>query len=266
MAAQEPSISSSSSSLPLLGRVAIVTGASRGIGRAIASHLAALGAHVVASFSASSATADALVAEINSSAGPSKAIAVRADVRQSAQVKALFDAAEAAFGGPAHILVHSAGVLDPAYPAVAATEEESWNWVLEVNAKGAFLCCREAANRLARGGGGRIIVLSSSVVGSLPAGYGSYAASKAAVEAMVKVVAKELKGTGITANCVAPGPVATEMFFAGKSEEMVERAKAAAPLGRLGETGDVAPLVGFLASDGGEWVNAQVVRVNGGYV
>lgn len=117
-----------------------------------------------------------------------------------------------------------------------------------------------------RGGGGRIICLSSSLVGSLKPGYVAYAASKAAVEAMVKILAKELKGTGITANAVAPGPVATEMFFAGKSEEAIEKAVAECPFGRLGETDDVAPVVGFLASDAGQWVNGQIIRVNGGYV
>lgn len=108
--------------------------------------------------------------------------------------------------------------------------------------------------------------MSSSQVGSLRQGFGAYAASKAAVEAMVKVMAKELKGTGITANCVAPGPVATDMFFDGKTEEMVRKVVEECPLGRLGETHDVAPVVGFLVSDAGEWVNGQVVRVNGGYV
>lgn len=101
---------------------------------------------------------------------------------------------------------------------------------------------------------------------SLKPGCGAYTASKAAVEAMVKILAKELKGTGITANCVAPGPVATDMFFSGKTEEMVQRAVHESPLDRLGKPEDVATLVGFLASDAGEWVNGQVVRVNGGYV
>jgi len=135
-----------------------------------------------------------------------------------------------------------------------------------VNTRGAFLCLKEASKRLKRGGGGRIICLSSSMVGALRPGYGAYAGSKAAVETMVKILAKELKGTGITANCVAPGPIATEMFFAGKTEEMVRRVVGECPLSRLGESKDVAPVVGFLASEAGEWVNGQVVRVNGGYV
>lgn len=138
--------------------------------------------------------------------------------------------------------------------------------LLSVNAKGSFLCCKEAANRLKRGGGGRIIMLSSSLVGALKPGYGAYTASKAAVETMVKILAKELKGMRITANCVAPGPIATEMFFAGKSEDDVNKVVEQCPLERLGEVQDVAPVVGFLASDASEWVNGQVIRANGGYV
>ncbi|KAL6005206.1 hypothetical protein ACLOJK_005768 [Asimina triloba] len=250
------------------GRVAIVTGASRGIGRAIALHLASLGASLVLNYTSSSALAENLANHINSSApnAPSRAIAVRASVADSAQVKALFDQAEAAFGAPIHILVHSAGVLDDRYPTLANMPEEDWDRMFDVNAKGSFLCCKEAANRLKRGGGGRIICLSTSAIGGLPPGYSAYAASKAAVETMIRILAKELKGTQITANCVAPGPIATDMFFAGKSQETVQRAIDMCPLGRLGESEDVAPIVGLLASDAGEWINGQAIRVNGGYV
>ena len=138
--------------------------------------------------------------------------------------------------------------------------------MFSVNARGAFLSLREAANRLKRGGGGRIIALSTSQVGALRPGFGAYTSSKAAVEAMIKILAKELKGTGITANCVAPGPIATEMFFSGKSEDQIKKVVEECPLGRLGEVQDVAPVVGFLASDASEWVNGQVIRANGGYV
>ncbi|GAV59380.1 adh_short_C2 domain-containing protein [Cephalotus follicularis] len=134
-----------------------------------------------------------------------------------------------------------------------------------INTRGAFLVCKEAANRLIHGGGGRIILITTSVVASLLPGYAAYAASKAAVETFTKIAAKELKGTGITANCVAPGPVATELFFAGKTEEMVKRIVDACPLGRLGEPKDINQVVGFLATDAGEWINGQVIRVNGGF-
>lgn len=135
-----------------------------------------------------------------------------------------------------------------------------------MNAKGTFLCCREAARRIVKGGGGRIITMSSSTVGSIREGYGAYAATKAAIEVMTKVMAKEMKGTGITANAVAPGPIATAMFYEGKTEEKVRMAKELSPMGRLGEPRDVAPVVGFLAGDDAEWVNGQVIRINGGYV
>ncbi|GLT90431.1 hypothetical protein SLE2022_083640 [Rubroshorea leprosula] len=259
---------SSSSSLPLNGRVAIVTGASRGIGRAIATHLHSLGARVVVNYASSSSSADKLISELNASAPPSHptAVAIKADVSDPDQVKQLFDKAEQEFGSKIHILVNCAGVLDAKYPSLVNTTLEDWDWTFNINTKGSFLCCREAANRLTREGGARIISISTSLVGSLLPGYAAYAASKAAVETMIKILAKELKGTQITANIVAPGPVATDMFFAGKTEETVKRIVDATPLGRLGEPNDISGLVGFLATDAGEWINGQVIRVNGGFV
>ncbi|KAJ9695674.1 hypothetical protein PVL29_010914 [Vitis rotundifolia] len=254
--------------LPLQDRIAIVTGASRGIGRATALHLASLGAKLVINYTSNKAQAELVAAEINSSSSPSspRAIICQADVSDPTQVKSLFDTAEQIFNSPPHILVNSAGVLDAKYPTIANTSLEDFDKIFSINSRGAFLCCREAANRIKRGGAGRIILMSTSLVGSLKPGFGAYTASKAAVETMAKIMAKELKGTGITVNCVAPGPIATDMFFSGKSEEDVKKAIEDSPLSRLGETKDVASVVGFLASDGGEWVNGQVVRVNGGYV
>ncbi|GAB4851447.1 hypothetical protein Ancab_030849 [Ancistrocladus abbreviatus] len=256
--------------LPLQDRVAIVTGASRGIGRAICLHLASLGAKLVINYATNSAKAQEVVLEINSAwaSSPSspRAVAVQADVSDPAQVKALFDASEEAFQAQAHILVTSAGIIDPKYPSIANTTNGDFDKILDVNAKGTFLCCREAANRLRRGGGGRIITLSSSLAVVFRPGFAAYTASKAAVEAITKILAKELKGTKITVNSVAPGPIATELFFSGKTEDMIQRIIDESPMHRLGETKDVAPLVGFLASDDGEWVNGQIVRVNGGYV
>lgn len=255
---------------PLHGRVAIVTGASRGIGREIASHLASLGANLVLGYATNSAKADQLATEINaSSPSPNRprAVTARVDVSNPDDVKSLFDTAQEAFGGARpHIVVNSAGVCDAKYPSLASMSLEDFDSTFAVNTRGAFLCCREAAARLVRGGGGRIIMVTSSIVASLKTGYAAYGASKAAVEAMIRILAKELRGTGITANCVAPGPVASDMFFAGKTQEQVQVAVDACPLGRLGEAKDVAPVVGFLVTDAGEWVNGQVIRVNGGYV
>ena len=254
-------------SLMLHGRVAIVTGGAGGIGSAVSKHLASLGARVAVAYVGDPAPAQKLVTGINSKydGGP-RAIAVEADVSDAAQVRALFDAAAAAFGGELHVLVTTAAVLDYSYPPLAETSEATYDAMFGVNARGTFLCCREAANRLARDGRGRIVTFSSSGVASLRPGYSAYAASKAAVEVMTKILARELRGTGITANTVAPGSTGTPMFYNGKTEEEMDRYIAEAPLGRLGMPEDIAPLVGFLASDAGHWVNAQVLRCNGGTI
>ncbi|GLJ18115.1 hypothetical protein SUGI_0319880 [Cryptomeria japonica] len=250
---------------PLQGRVAIVTGASGGIGREIAIHLALKGAKTLLIYSSNPQKAEEVAATINSGAPVTAAIAFRADISDPAQVIGLFNKAEDAFG-PVHIIVNSAGVIDTKYSSLAEISEQDWDKTFNINCKGAFLCSKEAAKRLVQGGGGRIINITTSLVGALMPGYAAYAASKAAVETMTKILAKELRGTKITANCVAPGPIATEFFFAGKSEAAIKAIEGRSPLERLGAVQDVAPLVGFLASDEGEWVNAQVVRVNGGLV
>ncbi|CAN6688214.1 unnamed protein product [Malus baccata var. baccata] len=231
--------------LPLNGRVAIVTGGSRGIGRAITTQLHSAGAR------------------LNHETTQLRAIAVRADVSDPDQVKQIFEKSEEEFGSQVHIVVNCAGVLDPKYPSLANTIVEEWDNTFNHSL---LLVSREAAKRLAPGGGGRIIMITTSLVGALMPGYAAFAASKAAVEMMAKILAKELKGTAITVNCIAPGPVATELFFAGKSEETIKRIEDASPLGRLGEPKDVSQLVGFLAGDAGELVNGQVIRVNGGFV
>lgn len=255
--------------LPLRGRVAIVTGASSGIGKEIALNFAEKGAKVVVHYSTNQETAEEVVSTINNSSASCvngvTAIACKADISDAAQIAQLFDMAEQTFGS-LHIMVNSAAVADPTYPTIAQTSEEYWDRTFQVNCKGAFLCCREAANRIVRGGGGRIIQLSSSVVAAPPPGYGPYSASKAAIEIMTRILAQELRGTQITVNCVAPCAVATGMFFAGRSEASVKAIAKLNPFERLGRVEDVAPLVAFLASDEGEWVNAQVVGVNGGRV
>ncbi|KAJ8643162.1 hypothetical protein MRB53_004910 [Persea americana] len=180
----------------------------------------------------------------SSRSSPSRAVSV------AAQIKSLFDQPESAFSTQPHIFVNCAGVLDPKYPNLTATAKDDCDNIFAVNVKRTFLCSKEATNRLVRGEGGRIICFTTSLVAALRLGYVAYMASKAAVEAMMKIRAKELKGTQITANC------ATDMFFAGKTEEDVKRVQRVVdicPLGRLGQTEDVAPLVGFLATDAADW-------------
>ncbi|GLJ18112.1 hypothetical protein SUGI_0319850 [Cryptomeria japonica] len=249
----------------LKDRVAIVTGASRGIGREIALHLGRKGAKVVINYAGSAEKAEEVASTINKGTDTVRAVTCKADISKAIEVRKLFDVAEETFGA-VHILVNNAGIADTKLTPLAETPEELWESIFSVNCKGAFLCSREAANRVVKGGGGRIINLTSSIVASLKPGNATYGASKAAVETMTKILAKELRSTKITANCVAPGPVATDMFLTGRSDDDIQRAVEAAPLQRLGEVTDVAPFVAFLASDEGEWVNAQVVRVNGGYV
>ncbi|WP_420962293.1 SDR family oxidoreductase [Brucella sp. IR073] len=245
--------------MKLKDKTAIVTGASKGIGAAIALRLASEGAAVVVNYARGEAAARGVVKEIEKVGG--KAVAVQADVGDSSAVTALFEAAEAAFG-PIDILVNNAGMMRLS-PLANATDAD-FNDHIAVNLGGVFYGMREGAKRLRDGG--RIITLSTSVVGSYPPGYGLYAATKAAVEAMTHILSKELGSRGITANVIAPGPVATELFMHGKSEELVANITRSIPLGRLGQPDDIADAVAFLAGPDGRWVNGQTIRVNGGMI
>ena len=240
-------------------RVAIVTGASRGIGAAIARRLAADGFTVVINYAGSARDAEAVAAEIEAAGG--RALPHQADVGDAAAVARMFAAAEAAFGG-VDVLVNNAGVMKLA--TLAEADDALYDSVMHINVKGTFNTLREASRRLRDGG--RIVNLSSSVVALLMPTYGIYAASKAAVEAMTHVLMKEVRGRNITVNSVAPGPTATELFLEGKSPELVERLAKMAPLERLGQPADIANAVAFLAGDDGAWVNGQTLRVNGGII
>jgi 3-oxoacyl-[acyl-carrier protein] reductase len=240
-------------------KVAIVTGGSRGIGAAVAQQLARDGFSVVVNYSSEAASAEALVAEL--AAFGAKALAVQADVRAPAEVRRLFDATERAFGR-VDVLVNNAGVMPLA--SVADMDDAAFDRVIAVNLKGSFNAMREAAKRLQHGG--RIINFSSSVVGLLQPTYGAYAASKAGIEALTSVLAKELRGKNVTVNAVAPGPTATDLFLRGKAPEVVERLAKLAPLERLGEPEDIARVVSFLVGPNGAWINGQVVRANGGII
>jgi 3-oxoacyl-[acyl-carrier protein] reductase len=238
-------------------RAAIVTGASRGIGAAIAERLARDGFAVLVNYAGDAKSAEALAAKIIAAGG--KAVAFRANVAEPAEVKAMFDAAEAAFGG-VDVLVNNAGVMDLA--PIAQTSDEMFDRTVAINLKGVFNGLREAAARVRDGG--RVINLSTTVVGTYFPGYGAYVASKAGVEALTHVFAKEIGARGITVNAVAPGPVETSLFLTGKSEAQLQAARDRSPLGRLGVTDDIAGVVAFLAGPDGGWVNGQVIRANGG--
>jgi 3-oxoacyl-[acyl-carrier protein] reductase len=240
-------------------KVAIVTGASRGIGAAIATRLAADGFTVVINYAGKVAEAEQLVQDIEKSGG--RAIAAQADVSDRAAVARLFDAAEAAYGG-VDVLVNNAGIMKLA--SIAASDDALFDSQIAINLKGTFNTLREAASRLRNGG--RIVNLSTSVVGLKLETYGVYAATKAAVETMTAILSKELRGRSITVNAVAPGPTATDLFLNGKTPELIERLSKMNPLERLGTPADIANAVAFLAGPDSGWINGQVLRSNGGMV
>lgn len=242
-----------------INKVAIVTGASRGIGAAVAERLARDGFTVVVNYAGSQAPAEALVRKIEAAGG--RALAAQCDVANADAVKRMFDAAEAAFGG-VDVLVNNAGIMSLA--PIAQSDDALFDRHVAVNLKGSFNTMREAARRLRTGG--RIVNFSSSVVGLLQPTYGVYAATKAAIEAMTSVLAKEMRGRGITVNAIAPGPTATNLFLDGKSPELVERIAKAAPLERLGNPEDIAAAVAFLVGSDGAWINGQTLRANGGII
>lgn len=244
---------------PTQNKVALVTGASRGIGAAIAERLALDGFTVIVNYSRGEAQADAVVSKIEQAGG--KAIAAQADVSDGAAVSRMFASAQQAFGG-VDVLVNNAGIMT--LSAVADTDDAAFDHLIDINLKGTFNTLREAAKHL--NNGGRIINFSSTVVGLYQPTYGVYAATKAAVEALSRVLTKEMRGRQITVNTVAPGPTATDLFLNGKSEQLIENIAKAAPLERLGQPEDIASVVSFLAGPDGAWVNGQTLKVNGGII
>lgn len=240
-------------------RVAIVTGASRGIGAAVACRLASDGFAVVVNYAGSKDAAASVVAGIGADGG--KAIAVQADVSDPAQVQRLFEAADSAFGR-IDVVVNNAGVM--LLSPLATVEDAAFDRQIDINLKGTLNTMRLAATRLQQGG--RIINLSTSVLGLKLETYGAYSATKAAVETLTAIMAKELRGREITVNAVAPGPTATDLFLNGKSEELITRMAKMNPLERLGTPDEIAAAVAFLAGPDGGWINGQVLRANGGMV
>jgi 3-oxoacyl-[acyl-carrier protein] reductase len=241
---------------PTSARVALVTGATGGIGEAVVERLAADGFAVAVHYAGNRARAEALVEKIT--AGNGRAIAVAGDVADEAAMRAAFDAVENAFGG-IDVVVNTAGIM--LLSPLATLELDDLDRMHRTNIRGTFVVSQLAANRLRSGGA--LINFSSSVTRLRFPSYSGYAASKAAVEAMTLVLARELRGRDITVNAVAPGPTATPLFLEGKDEQAIDNLAKAAPLERLGRPEDIAESVAFLAGPA-RWVNGQVLYTNGG--
>ncbi|GAB7521639.1 SDR family oxidoreductase [Paraburkholderia sp. 2C] len=239
-------------------RVAIVTGASGGIGGAIAARLARDGFDVAVTYSGHSAAADALVSDVKKL--ERRAIAIQTDVAKSDDVARLFASTREALGR-VDVVVNSAGIM-PLGP-IAAGDVETFDRVIATNLRGSYLMFSAAANAL--GNGGRIIGISSSVLARSFPNYGAYIASKSGVEGLVRVLANEMRGRGITVNCVAPGPTGTDLFLKDKNEQQIKALADLSPLERLGTPEDIASAVSFLAGPDGAWINGQILRANGGF-
>lgn len=239
-------------------KTAIVTGASRGIGRTVAKRLARDGFAVVVNYAGNAAEAQAVVDEIKSASG--QAIRVQADISKAAEVAGLFKQTKDAFGR-IDVVVNNAGIM-PLSP-IAKGDVDTFDQVIAINLRGAFLVLAQAAQHV--GESGRIIALSSSVLAKSFPTYGPYIASKAGVEGLVHVLANELRGRKVTVNAVAPGPVGTDLFLKGKTQAQIEELSKVPPLERLGQPEDIANVVSFLAGPDGGWINGQVLRANGGF-
>ena len=243
----------------LIGKTAIVTGASRGIGRAIAMKLGAMKASVAVNYVNDQKSATLTVADIEKFGG--KAVAVKADMRQVSDIQSLFDRTIADFGA-VDILVNNAGIR--LFKPIAAVTEAEFDDIFAANVKGVFFACQMAAKRMADGG--RIINISSSVTRVLMAEYGPYAATKGAVDQITRVLAKELGPRGITVNAISPGPTDTELFRKGKTREQIDGFARATALGRIGTPADIADAVALLVGQDAGWISGQNICANGGFV
>lgn len=244
--------------MSLNGKVALVTGASRGIGRQVALQLAKAGAKVVVNYSSSRDKADEVVKTIEQFGG--QAAAIRADVSKVAEVEALFSETLERFGR-VDILINNSGVM--ANVTISDVTEEIFDQHFALNVKGTYFACQQAMKHMAPGG--TIINFSTSIAGAMLQTYSLYAATKGAVEQLTRQLAKEFGPRDITINCIAPGQVATELFLNGKSPELVDSYRRMNAFGRLGEPEDIANAVELFVSDQARWITGQTIRVNGGF-
>ena len=244
--------------MSLRGKVALVTGAARGIGKQIAIQLAQAGARVVVNYSSSGGEAVDVVQAIIGAGG--EAVAVQADISMVSELEQLFAEVDSRFSR-LDILINNAGVMT--CEAVADVTEASFDRQFAINVKGTYFACQQAMKQMSEGG--TIINFSTSVTGAMLPTYSVYAASKGAVEQMTRQLAKEFGPRGITINCIAPGQVATDLFLAGKSDELVDSFRRMNAFGRLGEPEDIANAIELLTSDKARWITGQTLRVNGGF-
>ncbi|KAK3309818.1 uncharacterized protein B0T15DRAFT_506557 [Chaetomium strumarium] len=251
--------------MSLSGKVILITGASRGIGRAIAERVAAEGASVVVNYNSSSKAADEVVSKI----GADRALAVQADASKISEIEKLVDAAVAKFG-KIDVVIPNAAIQDML--DLAHVTEADYDRHFNLNVKGALFLVQRAVPHMpapsGSGGGGRVIFLSTGVCtfSLVSPGYLLYAATKGAVDQMVRVLAKDLAPRGITVNAVAPGPTATDMFLAPKTEQQLDALRKQNPFGRFGEPDEIASVVAFVAGEGSKWVSGQTIRVNGAHM
>lgn len=238
-------------------RVVLLTGGSKGIGKAIALRLAKAGAKVVINYSRDSNAADAVIKELG---GPDRALAVQADVSNVSEIERLVDQTVAKFGR-IDVVIPNAGMLPMA--TLEKTSEDLFDRTYALNVKGPFFLAQKAVPHMREGG--RIIFVSTGTArasGVMPP-YLLYTSTKGAIEQMTRVLSKEMGHRGITVNCVAPGPTATELFYEGKSEQLVNSIKAASPFNCIGVPEDIAELVAFVAGPESRWVSGQIIGANG---
>lgn len=241
-----------------MSKVTIVTGASRGIGRDVAKRLAKDGFTIVVNYVSNSTEAGNAVTEIKNSGG--EAVAIQADISKSQEVERLFSETKKQLGR-VDAVVHNSGIMS--LSPITKGDVEQFDQIIATNLRGTFLVLSQAARHISDGG--RIVAFSTSVIARALPGYGAYIASKCGVEGLVHVLANEMRGRSVTVNAVAPGPVATELFLTGKSDEVIDQMAKLPPLERLGKIEDISGVVSFLLGPDGGWVNNQVIRANGGY-
>jgi 3-oxoacyl-[acyl-carrier protein] reductase len=240
----------------LTNKVVLVTGASRGIGAAVAKKIAGEGAKVIINYAGNKEEADQTVQVIKDAGGD--AIALKADVSKAGEVTALFDAAIAHYG-KIDVLINNAGIMIT--KLLKDTTDDDFTRQFDINVRGTFNTLREAATKLANNG--TIINLSTTLTRVMIPTYGTYVATKGAVEQLTRVFAKEVGSRGITVNAVLPGPTNTELFIKGKIQEQIDRLASLNAFNRLGEVDDIAKVIVFLAGDDAKWISGQTIGLNG---